>query len=204
MKLAGVLLSFAVLAAGWHSAAADGAAAPPPGSCVQAKARELSYAAMWDGPPIDEALTAWRNDAAVEGLVRRLAAQGIPAEEVQKDITDFAAAAGAGKTARSMLLFAGLFDTLNRQRTETIDRLERLERHSRFITARLRANTLALRMLGGSQSNDARVNRIKLMVERDTAILNDHQKVAQSICEVPAAIESRLAALARTIRQGME
>src|SRR5215468_11119471 len=97
-----------------------GAADPryPDWPCVQAKVPELSIAAVWDGPSIEQAQKAWQDDPTIRNLVARLAARRIPIEEAQKSIEDFLADAGAAKADRGMMLFAGLFETLNRQRTE--------------------------------------------------------------------------------------
>jgi hypothetical protein len=204
MKLAGPLLFALVVSAGLRPA---GAADPryPDWPCVQAKVPEISPAAIWDGPPIDGALTAWQDDPAVASLVTRLAARRIPVEEAQKNITDFIAAAGANKTAKGVLLFAGLFDRLNHQRTEIVDGLERLERRLRDLGNRIKADFASLRALQDQpQPDEAKLNDLKVKIEWNTRIFEDRRKSVRYACEVPALIEGRLGALARTIRQEMD
>jgi hypothetical protein len=205
MKRAGfLLLSLAVLSAGPRAA---GAADPryPDWPCTQAKVPEISLAAIWDGPPVDDAITTWQDDPAIANLVTRLAARRIPVEEAQKNITDFMAAAGADKTRKAVLLFAGLFDTLNHQRAEIMDGLERLERRERDLADRIKADVAALRGLQDQpQPDEAKINELNVKIEWSTRIFEDRRKSVRYACEVPTIIERRLGALARTIRQEME
>jgi hypothetical protein len=205
MKLAGlVFLSIAALGAGLRDA---NAADPryPDWPCVQAKVPDLDIAAMWDGPPVEEALSAWKNDPAIESLVARLAARRVPLEEAQKNVSDFIAGAGAEKTRKAALLFAGLFDTLNHQRTEVMDGLERLQRRERDLADRIRADVGALREVQDKpQPDEAKINDLNSKIEWSTRIFDDRRKSARYACEVPTLIERRLFALARTIRQEMD
>jgi hypothetical protein len=205
MKLAGLLLlSLAVLSAGLHGARA---ADPryPDWPCVQAKVPDLDIAAVWDGPAIEEAQVAWKNDPAVENLVPRLAARRIPLEDAQKSATDFVAGAGAEKTRKGVLLFAGLFDTLNRQRTEVMDGLERLQRRQKDLADSIKADVAAVRELQDKpQPDEAKINDLNSKIEWGTRIFDDRRKSVRYACEVPTLIERRLFAIARTIRQEMD
>jgi hypothetical protein len=205
MKLAGlVILSLAVLAAGSRdSRAAD--PRYPDWPCVQAKVPDIDVAAIWDGPAIDDARNGWQNDPALEGLVARIAARRVPLEEAQQNVTDFIAGAGAEKSQKGVLLFAGLFDTLNRQRTEVMDGLERLQRRERGLADRIKADVAALREAQDKpQPDEARINDLNSKIEWNTRIFDDRRKSVRFACEVPTIIERRLGALARTIRQEMD
>src|SRR5262245_51149484 len=107
MKPVGLLLfAIAMLCAGPRVAAA---ADPryPDWPCVQAKVPDLSIAALWDGPSIEQAQKTWQDDPTIKNLVARLAARRIPIEEAQKSIEDFLAGASAGKADKGVMLFAG-------------------------------------------------------------------------------------------------
>jgi hypothetical protein len=198
-----MLLSLAVLAAAREAGAAD--PRYPDWPCVQAKVPDLSIAAIWDGPPIDDVNNAWQNDPAIANLVPRLAARRIPVEDAQKSAADFIAAAGAEKARKSLLLFAGLFDTLNRERTEIMDGLERLQRRLRDLAESIKADVAALRKLQDQpQPDEAKINELNVKIEWATRIFDDRRKSVRYACEVPTMIEQRLGKLARTIRQEME
>src|ERR1700675_2578704 len=81
----------------------------PDWPCTQAKVPEISLAAVWAGPPLEDVSGTWKNDAKVSALVTKLAARRFPVEEAQKAITEFLAASAAEKAATGKLLFAGLF-----------------------------------------------------------------------------------------------
>jgi len=205
MKSAGLLLfAIAMLCAGLSFAdAAD--SRHPDWPCVQAKVPDLSIAAMWDGPSIDQAQKVWQDDPTIKNLVPRLVARRIPIEEAQKSIEDFLAGAGAAKADKGVLLFAGLFETLNRQRTEVMNGLERLQRRQRELADRIRADVSAQHELQDkSQPDQAKIDELGTRIEWSTRIFDDRRKSVRYACEVPVIIERRLFALARTIRQEME
>jgi hypothetical protein len=198
------LFTTAVLGAGMRLAAA---ADPryPDWPCVQAKVPELSIAAVWDGPSTEQAQKVWQDDPTIGNLVARLAARRIPIEEAQKNIEDFLAAAGAAKGERGVLLFVGLFETLNHQRTEVMNGLERLQRRQKELADRIKAEVASLRDLQDkSEQDQAKIDELNSGIEWSTRIYDDRRKSVSYACEVPVIIERRLFALGRTIRQGLE
>lgn len=205
MKSAGLLLFvIATLSAGSRAAyAAD--PRYPDWPCAQAKVPELSIAAVWDGPSVEQAQKTWQDDPAIKNLVERLAARRVPIEEAQKNIEDFLAGAGAAKTDEGVLLFAGLFETLNRQRTEVMNGLERLQRRQRELADRIKADVAAQHELQDKpQPDQAKLDELGTQIEWSTRIFGERRRSVRYACEVPVTIERRLFALARTIRQQME
>src|SRR5579864_4416426 len=103
----------------------------PDWPCTQAKVPEISLAAVWAGPALDEAETKWKDDGKVSALVSKLAARKTPLDEAEKSVKAFLTGSAADKTASAKLLFAGLFDTLNAQRSQVMGGLERVSRKQR-------------------------------------------------------------------------
>jgi hypothetical protein len=116
----------------------------PDWPCAQVKVPDLSLAAVWAGPPLDDVADKWKNDAKVSALLPRLAARRTPLDEAQKAITGFLAGSTAEKIEMGKLLFAGLFDTLNAQRSSVMSGLERVTRKQRQAADKIRTDTLAL------------------------------------------------------------
>src|SRR5258708_39127922 len=85
----------------------------PDWPCAQAKVPEISLAAVWAGPPLDDVQDKWKDDAKIAALVTKLAARRTPLDDAEKSIAEFLSGAATDKTATGKLLFAGLFDTLN-------------------------------------------------------------------------------------------
>jgi hypothetical protein len=176
----------------------------PDWPCTQAKVPEISLAAVWAGPPLDDVSGKWKDDAKVSALVATLAARRTPLEEAQKAITEYLSSA-ADKTGSGKLLFAGLFDSLNAQRTQVLNGLERVTRKQREAADKIRADTLALQALQGETPPDqAKIDDLGNQLVWETRIFEDRRNVIKFVCEVPTAIDQRLFALGRTIQQEIE
>jgi hypothetical protein len=59
----------------------------PDWPCSQIKVPEISVAAVWAGPSIDDVGNAWEEDATMKDLVARLAARRTPLDDAQKVIS---------------------------------------------------------------------------------------------------------------------
>jgi len=176
----------------------------PDWPCTQAKVPEISLTAVWAGPPLDDVSGKWKDDAKVSALVAKLAARRIPLEDAQKAITEYLSGA-ADKTGDGKLLFAGLFDALNAQRSQVLNGLERVTRKQREAADKIRADTLALQALQGeSQRDQAKIDDLGNQLVWQTRIFEDRQRIVKFVCEVPTAIDQRLFALGRAIQQEIE
>ncbi|MEH2568628.1 hypothetical protein [Bradyrhizobium sp. AZCC 2289] len=197
------LALFAVAASTGSCLAAD--PRYPDWPCAQAKVPEISLAAVWAGPPLDDVQDKWKNDAKVAALVSKLAARRIPIEEAQKDITEFLTGSTTEKTTTGKLLFAGLFDTLNAQRSQVMNGLERVMRKQREAADKIRSDTVALQALQDANPPDQpKVDELGNQLTWETRIFEDRRRVVKFVCEVPTAIDQRLFALGRAIQQEME
>src|ERR1044072_752031 len=85
----------------------------PDWPCSQVKVPEISVAAVWAGPAIDDVGNAWEEDAAIRDLVARLAARRTPLEDAQKAISDVITGTASERMKKGKLLFFGLFKTAN-------------------------------------------------------------------------------------------
>ena len=177
----------------------------PDWPCAQAKVPEISLAAVWAGPPLDDDDAKWKNDAKVSALVSKLAARRTPLEEAKKAITEFLTGSAAEKITTGKLLFAGLFDTLNAQRSSVLNGLERVTRKQREAADKIRSDTLALQALqGASPPDQPKIDELSNQLVWETRIFEDRRRVIKFVCEVPTAIDQRLFALGRVIQQEME
>ena len=177
----------------------------PDWPCAQVKVPDLSLAAVWAGPPLDDVADKWKNDAKVSALLPRLAARRTPLNEAQKAITEFLAGSTAEKIEMGKLLFAGLFDTLNAQRSSVMSGLERVTRKQRQAADKIRTDTLALQALqDASPPDQAKIEELGNQLVWETRIFEDRQRVIKFVCEVPTAIDQRLFALGRMIQQEIE
>jgi hypothetical protein len=177
----------------------------PDWPCAQAKVPEVSLAAVWNGPPLDDATSKWRDNAEVSALVPRLAARRTPLDQAEKTIVQFLSASPGEKIERGKLLFAGLFEKLNAERSAVMNGLERVTRKQREAADKVRSDTAALQSLQDATSKDqAKVDELSNQLVWETRIFEDRRRVIKFVCEVPTAIDQRLFALGRVIQQEME
>jgi hypothetical protein len=173
--------------------------------CVQPKVPQMSIAAIWDGPPIADVGNAWEDNPALKNLVVRLAARRTPLDAAQKAIAGFITGDPADKQDKATKLFAGLFDTLNQQRTEVIKGIERIDRKQKDLADKIRSDVAALRELQDRPEQDqSKINALAGEIEWSTRIFEERRKTIRYVCEVPTVIEQRTFALARSIRQALE
>src|SRR3954468_14615163 len=177
----------------------------PDWPCAQAKVPELSVAAMWAGPPIDEVAKAWESDPKVKDLVPRIAARRTSLEDAQKSVAEFITGSAPEREQKARLLFAGLFERLNRERSEVMNGIERVGRHQKELANKIKADVADLHSAqDATPPEQAKIDQLAAQVEWSTRIFEDRRKSIRFVCEVPVQIEQRLFALARTAQQAME
>jgi hypothetical protein len=177
----------------------------PDWPCAQAKVPEISLAAVWNGPALDDTASKWKDDVKVSALIPRLAARRTPLEEAEKMVIEFLSESDAEKTERGKLLFAGLFDTLTAERSLMMNGLERVTRKQREAADRIRTDTLALQAMQNAPAPDqAKIDELSNHLVWETRIFEDRLRVIKFVCEVPTAIDQRLFTLGRVIQQQME
>ena len=128
-----------------------------------------------------------------------------PARRSGEGITEFLSGSRPKKSETGKLLFAGLFDTLNAQRSSVMNGLERITRKQREAAEKIRDDTLALQALQDATPPDqAKVEELGNQLVWETRIFEDRRRVIKFVCEVPTAIDQRLFALGRVIQQEIE
>jgi hypothetical protein len=176
----------------------------PDWPCTQAKVPEISVAAVWAGPSLDDVQDKWKDDVRISALVAKLAARRIPLEEAGKDIKDFLAGS-SDKVTSGTLLFSGLFDALNAQRSSVMRGIERVTRKQRDVTEKIRSDTIDLqRLQGASPPDQSKIDELNNQLLWQARIFEDRRRMVRYVCEVPTEIDRRLFALGRAIQQEME
>ena len=117
-----------VLAACWTQSAFALDPRYPDWPCQQLKVPGIAIASVWNGPPIEIGDGAKPTDAKQAELVSRLAARRTPMEDARKLITDYIVGASPEKQEKAKTLFAALYSTLNAQRDEVMNGIERFSR----------------------------------------------------------------------------
>lgn len=173
----------------------------PDWPCQSVKVPELSLAAIWNGPSLDPYLTTWSKDADAAALAERLAQRRVPLDQAEQEIKQFAAQAGAAKQQRLLDLMAGLFTTMDAERSSVIAGLSRFGRRQKELGGELRSTMESLRKEQDKPDADqAKVAQLTEQVTWGTRVFGQRQTSVRYACDVPNLIEERLGALARTIQ----
>jgi hypothetical protein len=177
----------------------------PDWPCVQIKVPEISVAAVWSGPSIDDVGTAWETDPTITNLIARVAPRRTPLDEAEAAISNFIAGDAGYRRQKAKLLFAGLLATLNQERSQVMNGLERFSRQQAAFADRIRLEIAELRELQDAPGQDqSKRDELANRIDWDTRIFEERRKTISYACEVPVLIEQRLFALARAIQQAIE
>ncbi|ACK50533.1 conserved hypothetical protein [Methylocella silvestris BL2] len=173
--------------------------------CKQILVDQISLPAVWSGPSIDS--VQWRDDGATADLVAEIAARKTTIETAEKEIESFAAAAGSDKNAKLTALFAGAFETLNRERSDVIEGLMRFSRKQKALASKIRAENAAIQNAPGASRPEQPEPADNPAVEKlqwDIRLFDEGRKSLTYACEAPTLIEQRLFAVARSIQNAMD
>jgi hypothetical protein len=141
----------------------------PDWPCNQIKVPEISVAAVWAG--IDDVGNAWEEDATIRDLVARLAARRTPLGDAQKAISNIVTGSESERQKKAKLIFAGLFKTLNEERSDVMRGIERYARKQKEFSDQIRPTILQLRELQDRPDADqGRIDELTNRVEWDTRI----------------------------------
>lgn len=176
----------------------------PDWPCRQILVPRLSAAAVWSGPPIER--MNWANDRAVAGMVTKLAARRTALSDAEHLIDGFAQDQGPEKTEKLTALFAGLFETLNDERTQVIEGLLRFGAKQKELAAKIRAEKAAAQEKPPQPPHDSgkAVGAPVQELDWDLRLFDERQRSLSFVCESPMLIEQRLFALARAIERNLD
>ena len=178
----------------------------PDWPCIQRKVPELSLAQIWTGPELPPSAGEWADDADVSDLVAEVAARRVPLAEAEEMIRDFASRLTPDeRRVRLTKLVRGLFDHMNRERSQVISGIGRYAHKQRDLADALRKEGSAvdeLRAKADADPNEVAVRNDRLVFQ--TRIFQERVQSLTFVCEVPTLIEQRLYALAKTISQTLE
>ncbi len=206
--LMGVALGLTMLALGLgisDARAQRAATGPPDWPCVQRLIPELAWGTIWTGPSPEALEPSWWEDEEVGRVVRFATAGETPRDEALQRVRDFVAQLAnqpeADREARLTLLFAGLFERINRERSRVIERIrsasrgqvKRLDRLAELVD-----ELEALRTSSEASAEDIEQLRKELHWEQRT--FQKRQQLLPVLCEKPSLLEEELSRMVRVIR----
>jgi hypothetical protein len=173
----------------------------PDWPCQQLKVPEISIASVWTGPSIEAADKGKQLDPKEAELVARLAARRTPMEDARKLIADFVVGTREEKLEKAKSLFAALYATLNAQRDEVMNGIERFSRKQKAMAEEIREQARKMREVQDAPNADpAQTSELASQLSWQTRIFDDRRKSTAYVCDVPVLIEKRLFDLASAIQ----
>ena len=166
----------------------------------------IASAQIWTGPPVEPVAQAWRKDPAVRELALELAARRTPLEMARERIAAFALGLEPErKDERLTALFAGVLETINRDRASLIAGIKRFTVKQRRLSAQIQQANARLRELE-TDTAEEQAQQAALLEERNWAIriFDERESSLTYLCEQPVLLERRAFALARDIAAELE
>jgi DNA polymerase III alpha subunit len=177
----------------------------PDWPCAQVVVPNLSVAAFWTGPSIDDVGDTWMKDQTVHDLVLRFAGRRTSLAEAEKEAAEFIVGTQAERQQRAKLLFAGLFATLGRERDDVMAGIERFSQRQQQLREKISAEMTDLRAQQDAAGQEsATADKLSEQIAWETRIFDERRSTISYVCEVPSTIERRLFALARAIQQKLD
>ncbi len=175
--------------------------------CQQRLVPSLGGGAFWTRPPLDSA-GDWHAEPKVVALVERISPRRVSAEEGVAAITEFAASLDAApeKDRLLTLVFAGLLEDTNRDRSDVIGRLMELGRRQHDLADIASKANAELRALPAATEGDtpeqtAHRTDLEQRFAYVTQAFQSAQRTMRYACEVPTALEARLGRYAQALRE---
>ena len=176
----------------------------PDWPCQQLKVPGIAIASVWNGPSIEIGDGTKPTDPKQAELVSRLAARRTPIEDARKLIDDYIVGTSAEKQEKAKTLFVALYSTLNSQRDEIMNGIERFSRKQKAAADDIREAAQKLREMQDKPNADPAQNEeLASRLAWQTRIFEDRRKSTSYVCDVPVLIEKRLFDLSGAIQSDM-
>ena len=135
-------------------------------------------------------------------LVARLAARRTPMEDARKLIATIVTGTKEERQEKAKTLFAALYSTLNAQRDQVMNGIERFSRKQKAMAEEIRAETQKLRDMQDKAKcrSGAGARNSSTSLAWQTRIFEDRRKSTSYVCDVPVLIEKRLFDLGSAIQ----
>jgi hypothetical protein len=171
--------------------------------CQQRLMPVIGSGALWSGPPLDSA-GDWHGEPTVAELVGRIAPRNVSTEAGVAAIGTFAdeLPAAADRPRLMTLVFAGLLDETNRERTEIIARLKDLGHRQHELADIASHAGEALRGIPADATGDdaARRTDLEQRFAFVTQAFENTQRTMRYACEAPVRLEARLGRYAQAVK----
>jgi hypothetical protein len=177
--------------------------------CVQVKVNKIDSAAVWDGPPVEDA-KGDSGDDAMNKVISSSVSRRTPMPDVEKAIAEYAKSLPeADRDGKLTVLFSSVLQTANSQRDAIVHGIERYQKRQRANAKEIETQGAAIGDLESKAPSDMTQATPELDAAREkydwfTRVFQERQGNIPIACELPTLIEQRVFAVARAIRAQMK
>lgn len=185
------------------------ASGPPDWPCVQRLVPELGWGTLWAGPSPDELESIWWDDAEVASVVRYVMSRGTSREDASDRVREFVETLAREdedrREERLTLLFSGLFELTNRERSRTIERIRGAARSQVARLDKVADMVDELEALrAGEEVDPLAEERLSQTLFWEQRTFQMRQQALPALCDQPYLLEERLGQMVRIIDNGMQ
>jgi hypothetical protein len=198
---AGMALAALTVAAA-PAAAQRAAAGPPDWPCVQRLIPELAWGTIWTGPSIDDLEESWWSDPEIGRTVRVAGSRQTASDEALEVVRNYLESVDGDRDHKLTLLFAGIFELISRERSQTIDAILR---YSRGQVGRLERVGKTVDQLEEARrdpnADPAEIEQLEHELYWERRVFEDRQAALRTLCLQPYLLEERLSRMVRAIQE---
>jgi hypothetical protein len=175
--------------------------------CEQVQRPEISAGSVWHGPDPEGAVgTVWRDNPAVVTLVEQIAPRRMPQDQAIDAVHRFSAGYKDDRAKVLTAVFAGLFETMSKERSAIIRGIKHFNNRQDSLSQRIQEGWKQLDALDPS-SPDPKILEQRMTLQQtidwDSRVFDDREHLLPVICQQPSVIEQRLFALSRAIQEDL-
>lgn len=175
--------------------------------CQQILVPQVSAAVVWDGPSVGTETSDWHDDPRVATLVAAITTPLSTEAAAASAIAAFAAGLSPEEKDRVLTLaFAGVIETLNRDRAKLVEGIKRYSRDQSRRAEAIGAELDAMVRLEKDPSDAAaaRLAELTEQMEIEQRVFDERERSIEYLCMRPVAVEQRLGFLARRIAEHLD
>ncbi|HET8790485.1 MAG TPA: hypothetical protein VFM75_04700 [Modicisalibacter sp.] len=193
-----VVALFLALAFDDLAEAQPAATGPPDWPCVQRLIPELAWGTLWAGPSPEELEQAWWDDEEIGSVVRFATSRDTSVEDAVARVRAFVENESPDEQ-RLTLLFSGLFEQINDERSSTIASIRSASRAQVARLERISEIVDELEIQRASDADEAAVTPLEKELHWELRTFEMRQQGLPALCEQPYLLEERLARMIRVI-----
>jgi hypothetical protein len=185
---------------------ASAAQAAPPGTdpdwpCRQRLVPALTATTFWSGPPLPDKAD-WQANPKLAAEIAAVAPRDVAVDDAVASLTHFAGTLKpAARKTELPLLFLGIVEETNQQRSAIVDRIKELAKRQRGVGDTVAKITAELQAIPDTAEGDDAQKRAEIVQRRDFVIrtFQETERTMRYACDVPVELEARLGSFAKAL-----